>query len=192
MANEPVITIVGNTGSEAELRFTPSGAAVSNFSVCVTPRVKQGDQWVDGDATWYRVNAWRQLAENCAESIGKGMRVIVQGRLSNRKYTTPEGDVRYSLEITADAVGPDLQWATARVVKPERSQGGGYDQGGQQRQQSGGGQYANQGGQRRQAPQNDDPWGSAPASQGGGAGYGGGGGFTDEPPFHNNTPPFMA
>jgi single-strand DNA-binding protein len=191
MANEPVITIVGNTGSDPELRFTPSGAAVSNFSVCVTPRVKQGDQWVDGDATWYRVNAWRQLAENCAESIGKGMRVIVQGRLSNRKYTTPEGDVRYSLEITADAVGPDLQWATARVVKPERTQGN-YDQGGQQRQQGGDGQYANQGGQRRQAPQNDDPWGSAPASQGGGGGYGGGGGFAEEPPFHNNMPPFIA
>jgi single-strand DNA-binding protein len=183
MANEPVITIVGNTGSDPELRFTPSGAAVSNFSVCVTPRVKnQAGEWVNGDPTWYRVNAWRGLAENCAESISSGMRVIVQGRLSNRKYDAPDGSPRYSLEITADAVGPDLMWAQARVQKAERSQGGGYDQGSQQRQQGGGGQYANQGGQRRQAPQNDDPWGSAPANQGGG-GYGGGGGFAEEPPF---------
>jgi single-strand DNA-binding protein len=184
MANEPIITIVGNTGSEAELRFTPNGAAVANFSVCCTPRTKnQAGEWVDGDATWYRVNAWRSLAENCAESIGKGMRVIVQGRLSNRKYTTPEGDVRYSLEITADAVGPDLQWASARVQKAERTQGGGgYDQGGQQRQQGGGGQYGGQGGggqQRRQAPQNDDPWGSAPAN----TQTGSAGGWAEEPPF---------
>jgi single-strand DNA-binding protein len=174
MANEPVITIVGNTGSEAELRFTPNGAAVANFSVCVTPRTKsQSGEWVDGDPTWYRVNAWRQLAENCAESVGKGMRVIVQGRLNNRKWTTPEGAERYTLEITADAVGPDLTWATAQVRKAERSGGGGGYGGGQQQ----GGQY--QGGGQRQQQANDDPWGSAPAR----GGNQGGGGFAEEPPF---------
>jgi single-strand DNA-binding protein len=176
MANEPVITIVGNTGSDAELRFTPSGAAVANFSVCVTPRTKQGDQWVDGEPTWYRINAWRQMAENVAETIVKGMRVIVQGRLNNRKYVTPEGETRYTLEITADACGPDLTWAIAQVKKAERSGGGGgYNQGGGQQQ---GGQYQG-GGQRQQQQANDDPWGSAP-SRGGNQG---GGGFADEPPF---------
>lgn len=177
MANEPIITIVGNTGGDAELRFTPNGAAVANFSVAVTPRTKnQAGEWVDGEATWYRVNCWRSLAENVAESIVSGMRVIVQGRLQLRKWQNDQKEGQ-SLEITADAVGPDLMWAQAKVRRAERQ--GGYDQGGQQRQQ-GGGQYGgNQGGQRRQAPQNDDPWGSAPAN----TQTGSAGGWAEEPPF---------
>lgn len=194
MANEAIITIVGNVGSEPELRFTPSGAAVTNFSVAVTPRRKnnQTQEWEDGEATWYRVNAWRQMAENIAESITKGTRVIVQGRLENRKYELREGGTGYSLEITADACGPDLMWALARVQRPDRSggpQGGGSPADdpwasdaprgnqGSQRQQ-GGGQYSNQGGGGRGQQQGfdqGDPWGSPPP--------GTGRGFSDEPPF---------
>lgn len=177
MANEPIITIVGNVGDEPEIRFTPSGAAVCNFRVAVTPRRKTPEgTWEDGDATWYRVNAWRGLAENIAESIVKGTRVIVQGRLENRKYETRDGGTGYSLEITADACGPDLMWATARAQRPDRNQGGGRPAddpwtqdapaGGQRRQQ-GGGQY----GGRPAA----DPWGQPP--------QGGPQGFADEPPF---------
>lgn len=191
MANEPIITIVGNVGSEPELRFTPSGAAVCNFSVAVTPRRKNGDQWEDGEATWYRVNAWRGLAENIAESIQKGTRVIVQGRLENRKFELREGGTGYSLEITADACGPDLMWAHARVQRPDRSQGsrpaddpwaqdapGGQQQGGGQRRQQGGGQYGGrQGGGQQQGFDQGDPWGSAPATAGGRGGY------DDPPPF---------
>lgn len=194
MYNEPIITIVGNVGSEPELRFTPSGAAVCNFSVAVTPRRKnqQTQEWEDGEPTWYRVNAWRSLAENLAESIMKGSRVIVVGRLENRKYESREGGTGYSLEITADACGPDCQWATAKVQRPDRQQGGqqggrgggGADQwngGGGGRQQ--GGQYGGrpQGGGGRGAAPADDPWGQPP--QGGGGWSQGGGGFTDEPPF---------
>lgn len=190
MYNEPIITIVGNVGSEPALQFTPSGAAVCNFSVAVTPRRKnqQTQEWEDGEPTWYRVNAWRSLAENLAESIMKGSRVIVVGRLENRKYDSREGGTGYSLEITADACGPDCQWATAKVQRPDRQQGGrgggGADQwngGGGGRQQ--GGQYGGrpQGGGGRGAAPADDPWGQPP--QGGGGWSQGGGGFTDEPPF---------
>jgi single-strand DNA-binding protein len=189
MANEPIITIVGNVGSEPDLKFTPSGAAVCNFSVAVTPRRKTQDGWEDGDATWYRVNAWRGLAENIAESVPKGTRVIVQGRLENRKYESRDGGTGYSLEITADACGPDLMWATARVQRPERNQGGSRPAddpwaqdapaGSQRRNQGGGGgQYGGRGGGggRQQGFDQDDPWGSPP-------GRTGGGGFSDEPSF---------
>jgi single-strand DNA-binding protein len=197
MYNEPIITIVGNVGSEPELRFTPSGAAVCNFSVAVTPRRKnqQTQEWEDGEPTWYRVNAWRSLAENLAESITKGSRVIVVGRIENRKYELREGGTGYSLEITADACGPDCTWAMARVQRPDRAggQGGGgrpaddpwasdTPRGGGQRQQGGGGQYGGRGGGQydnrgggQQRMDQGDPWGSAPQR--------GGGGYSDEPPF---------
>jgi single-strand DNA-binding protein len=184
------ITVVGNLGGDPELRFTPSGAAVCNFNLADQQRRKnpQTDQWEDGDTTWYRVNVWRQMAENVAESLSKGDRVIVKGRVTLREWTGTDGSTGKTLEITADLVGPDLKWATATVNRVARQDA--PDNYGNQGQQ--GGQYERQnrpqGG--RQAPQ-DDLWGSAP-----GYGQGGGGGrnqgFQDKPPFHNNTPAFIA
>jgi single-strand DNA-binding protein len=176
MAGEATVTFVGNLGGDPELRFTQSGTAVCSFSVGVAARKKDGEQWKDGETTWYRCNVWRDEAENVAESLGKGDRVIVTGRLENRPYEGREGDKRYSLEVQVDAMGPELRWAQATVRRVQREGGGGgwSDDGGQQRQ----GQYRQQ---RGQAPA-DDPWGSAPPRGGGGYG-GGGGGFSDEPPF---------
>ena len=119
MAGEPVITIIGNATADAELRFTPSGAAVCSFSVAQTPRVKQGDTWVDGEPTFYRCSAWRQLGESAAETITRGMRLIVHGRLATRSYEK-DGVKRTSLEVDVEAVGPDLRYATAKVMKAER------------------------------------------------------------------------
>jgi single-strand DNA-binding protein len=113
--------IVGNLTDDPELRFTPNGAAVANFRVAVTPRVKDGDSWKDGDTSFFRVNAWRQLAENAKESLTKGDRVIVVGRLKARSWETPEGDKRSVVEVEADELGPSLKWATA---KPERATSG--------------------------------------------------------------------
>lgn len=117
------ITIVGNAGSEPELRYTPTGSGVANFSVAVTPRHfdKTSNTWSDGDTTWYRVNAWNQLAENVAESIRKGDRVIVLGSLENREWEDADGNTRHTLEVRADAIGPDLMFASARVTKSARS-----------------------------------------------------------------------
>jgi single-strand DNA-binding protein len=147
MAGEPIITVVGNLTDDPELRFTPSGAAVANFTVASTPRTKQGDEWVDGEAMFLRCSIWRQAAENVAESLQRGMRVIVQGRLKCRSYEDREGAKRTSWELEVDAIGPELQWATARVTKTSR-QGGGQGQS-QQRQQ------------RQPA---SDPWGAQPTS----------------------------
>jgi single-strand DNA-binding protein len=188
MAGNAQISFIGNLGGEPELRFTPSGAAVVNFSVGVAERKKDGDNWVDGETTWYRCNAWRTLAENIAESLTRGARVVVTGTIKSRSYENREGGKGVSWEVEVDGIGPDLRFATAKVQRAERSGGGapqgggGWNQGGQQRQQGGGGQY-NQGGQygggqQRGAAPADDPWGSAPQ---GGGGYQGG--FTDEPPF---------
>jgi len=186
MAGNAQISFVGNLGGDPELRFTPSGAAVVNFSVGVAERRKEGDNWVDGETTWYRCNAWRSLAENIAESLTKGTRVLVVGTIKSRKYQARDGGEGVSWEVEVDSVGPDLRWATARVQRAERTQGGGQpqggggwsnQQGGQQRQGNQGGQY---GGQQRGAAPADDPWGSAPQ---GGGGWNQGGGFTDEPPF---------
>lgn len=153
------LTVVGNLTSDPELRFTPSGAAVANFTVVSTPRMlnKQTQEWEDGDPLFLRCNIWRQAAENVAESLFKGTRVIVQGRLKQRSYETKEGEKRTVMELEVDEIGPTLKWASAKVNKVERS---------------GGGQ------QQRGAAASDDPWGSAPANQ-----YRGGGGFADEPPF---------
>ena len=158
MAGETVITVVGNLVDDPELRFTPSGAAVANFRIASTPRTfdRQANEWKDGDALFLSCSVWRQAAENVAESLQKGMRVVVQGRLKSRQYETREGEKRTVFEIQVDEVGPALAFATAKVTRASRSGGGGgYSGGGQQSrpQQSGG----------------DDPW-ATPAPQGGGSG----------------------
>ena len=194
MAGETLITVVGNLVDDPELRFTPSGAAVANFRIASTPRTfdKQSNEWKDGDSLFLSCSVWRQAAENVAESLQRGMRVVVQGRLKSRTYETREGEKRTVFEIEVEEVGPSLKYATAKVTRTTRSGGnsGGYG-GGQQAggQQSGGG---------------DDPWATPapPASgqqggwgapaEGGQAAQGGGqqpdpwaapGVGTDEPPF---------
>lgn len=123
MSGEPIITVVGNVTADPELRFTPAGKAVAGFTVASTPRTKNGDEWVDGETTWLRCSAWEQLAENVAESITKGTRVIVQGAMSSRSYEK-DGQTRTSLELRVDAIGPELRFATARVERAQRGQGG--------------------------------------------------------------------
>lgn len=151
MAGETVITVVGNLVDDPELRFTPSGAAVANFRIASTPRTfdKQSNEWKDGDALFLSCSVWRQAAENVAESLQKGMRVVVQGRLKQRSYETREGEKRTVVELDVDEVGPSLKYATAKVARVQRGGGGGGYSGGT----SGG----------------DDPWASSPA-QGGQAG----------------------
>ena len=159
MAGETVITVVGNLVDDPELRFTPSGAAVANFRIASTPRTldRQTNEWKDGDALFLSCSVWRQAAENVAESLQKGMRVVVQGRLKQRQYETREGEKRTVVELDVDEVGPSLKYATAKVARTTRQGGGGgYSGGGA----SGGG---------------DDPWASAaPASGQGGGGQQGG------------------
>lgn len=160
MAGETVITVVGNLTADPELRFLPSGAAVANFTVASTPRTfdRQSGEWKDGDALFLNCSVWRQAAENVAESLRKGMRVLVQGRLRQRSYETQQGERRTVVELEVDEVGPSLRYATAAVTRSSGGQGG---QGGG----FGGGQggYGNQGNQ------------GGYGSQGGqGGGYGGG------------------
>ncbi len=201
MAGETVITVVGNLVDDPELRFTPSGAAVANFRIASTPRTfdRQANEWKDGDALFLTCSVWRQAAENVAESLQRGMRVVVQGRLKSRTYETREGEKRTVFEIEVEEVGPSLKYATAKVTRTTRQggqggQGGGGWGGGQGGQGGqGGGQPSGQG-----APQGDDPW-ATPAPQSGGQGGGGGWGApasspandpwgapgvgSDEPPF---------
>ena len=169
MAGNAQISFVGNLGGDPELRFTPSGAAVTNFSVGVAERKRDGDQWVDGETTWYRCNAWRTLAENIAESLTKGTRVVVVGTIKSRSYETREGGKGVAWEVEVDAIGPDLRFATARSQRADRQQGGGgYSQGGGGADQWNGGGGQQQGGQYGGRPQGrgaapaDDPWGSPP------------------------------
>ncbi|WP_406690337.1 single-stranded DNA-binding protein [Saccharopolyspora sp. ID03-671] len=124
MAGEIEMTIVGNLTADPELRFTPSGAAVANFTVANNPRYfdRQTGEWKDGDATFLRCNIWRQMAENVSESLKRGMRVIVQGRLRQRSFETKEGEKRTVMELEVDTIGPDLRYATASVNKVSRSQ----------------------------------------------------------------------
>ncbi len=177
MAGETIITLVGNLTADPELRFTPSGAPVANFTVASTPRTfdRATSEWKDGDAMFINCSVWRQAAENVAETLTKGMRVIVQGRLKSRSYETREGERRTVFEIEVDEVGPSLRYATAKV---NRTSGGG----------GGGGGYSQQGG----SGGGDNNW-SSNSGQGGG-GYGGGGNRqpvndpwasaqSDEPPF---------
>ena len=136
MAGETVITVVGNLVDDPELRFTPSGAAVANFRIASTPRTfdKQTNEWKDGEALFLSCSVWRQAAENVAESLQKGMRVVVQGRLKQRSYETREGEKRTVVELDVDEVGPSLKYATAKVARVQRSGGGGgYGSGGGRR-----------------------------------------------------------
>ena len=145
MAGDTQITVVGNLVDDPELRFTPSGAAVANFRIASTPRTfdKQSNEWKDGDALFLSCSVWRQAAENVAESLQKGMRVVVQGNLRSRQYETREGEKRTVFEIQVDEVGPSLKYATAKVTRTQRSGGSSYG-GGQQ----GGGQGSGPGRQR--------------------------------------------
>jgi single-strand DNA-binding protein len=161
MAGETVITVVGNLTADPELRFTPSGAAVASFTIASTPRTfdRNTNEWKDGEALFLRCSIWRQAAENVAESLQRGMRVVAQGRLRQRSYETREGEKRTVIEMEVDEVGPSLRYATAKVNRTQRgSSGGGFGSSGSD-----------------SAAPAEDPWGSAPASSGGG--------FSDEPPF---------
>ena|SRR5262245_36211458 len=184
MAGDTQITVVGNLVDDPELRFTPSGAAVANFRIASTPRTfdRQTNEWKDGEALFLSCSVWRQAAENVAESLQKGMRVVVQGNLRSRQYETREGEKRTVFEIQVDEVGPSLRYATAKVTRTQRSGGSSYG-GGQQ----GGGQSS---------PADNDPWATPAQSQapaGGAGGQGGGapandpwatpGVSSDEPPF---------
>ncbi|GGO86286.1 single-stranded DNA-binding protein [Wenjunlia tyrosinilytica] len=193
MAGETVITVVGNLTDDPELRFTPSGAAVANFTIASTPRTfdRQTNEWKDGDALFLRCSIWRQAAENVAESLQRGMRVVAQGRLRQRSYETQQGEKRTVVELEVDEIGPSLRYASAKVTKTGgRGQGGGGGFGGGGGGQQGGGWGGNAPGgapQQGGAPA-DDPWATgAPASGGqGGGNWGGnqsGGGYSDEPPF---------
>ena len=191
MAGETPITLVGNLTADPELRFTPSGAAVANFTVASTPRTfdRQSNEWRDGDAMFLNCAVWRQAAENVAESLQKGMRVIVQGRLKSRSYETREGEKRTVFEVDVDEVGPALRYATAKVTRTTSGGGGGGGQGGGGR--SGGGGYGGGGGAASSSNGGgggDDPWATG-ASTGGGGGNRSQGSDpwatpqSDEPPF---------
>ena len=177
MAGDTVITVIGNLTADPELRFTPSGAAVANFTVASTPRMfdRQTNEWKDGEALFLRCNIWREAAENVAESLTRGSRVIVSGRLKQRSFETREGEKRTVVELEVDEIGPSLRYATAKVNKASRSGGGG---GGFVGGGGGGGsrQPAQGAGSTGGAAGGDDPLGSAPAS----GSFGGG---DDEPPF---------
>ena len=167
MANDTTITIIGNLTADPELRFTQSGVAVANFTIASTPRTfdKQRNEWVDGEALFLRSTIWRDAAENVAESLEKGSRVIAQGRLVQRSFTDREGNNRTSIELDVDEIGPGLRYATAKPQKIDRRQSGGRaPQGTPQGGSWGGGGYGGQ--------QGGDPW----ASGGNQGGY-------DDPPF---------
>jgi single-strand DNA-binding protein len=171
MAGEPVMTLVGNAANDAELKYTPSGAALATFTLAVTPRIKQGDSWKDGETTWFRCSVWREMAEQVAETVTKGMRLIVHGRFKTRQYEK-DGQTRTSIEIDVEEVGPSLRYATAQVKKMQRSSS----------DQQGGGGFGSTGSgssrsrTERSVTPNDDPWASSVQASGQGA-------FPEEPPF---------
>lgn len=194
MAGDTVITIIGNLTADPELRWTQSGAAVADFTVASTPRTydRNAGEWRDGDTLFMRCSVWRDTAENVAESLRKGMRVIVQGRLTQRSYDTQQGERRTVVELQVDEVGPSLRRARAQVTRTAPSGGGGYQsdnrgqqQGGYQQAAPQGGGYGGgqqggygQGGANYGAPTGgspEDPWRTAPS--------GGSTSFGDEPPF---------
>ncbi|MEL4503363.1 single-stranded DNA-binding protein [Luteococcus sp. H138] len=177
MAGETPITLVGNLTADPELRFTPSGAAVANFTVASTPRQfdRQSNEWRDGEAMFLNCSVWRQAAENVAESLTKGMRVVVQGRLKSRSYETREGEKRTVFEVEVDEIGPSLRYATAKVTRTSGgnsgggnwqggNQGGGYNQGGGAPAPAAGG---NQGWNNQGGGNAGGGWQSAPQGQGG-------------------------
>lgn len=163
MAGDTIITVIGNLTADPELRFTQSGAAVANFTVASTPRTldRQTGEWKDGEALFLRCNIWRQAAENVAESLTRGARVIVSGRLKQRTFETREGEKRTVVELEVEEVGPSLKYATAKVNKADRGSNDGF-----------GGGYGASGGARSGG---DDPWAGAPPA--------GAGSVADEPPF---------
>ncbi|MGO4455015.1 single-stranded DNA-binding protein [Arthrobacter sp. RAF14] len=200
MAGETPITVIGNLTNDPELRFTPSGSAVANFTIASTPRTfdRQSNEWKDGETLFLRASIWREAAENVAESLTKGMRVIVSGRLKSRTYETKEGEKRTVMELEVDEIGPSLRYANAKVNRNQRSggQGGGGwnggqsgnggdswgNQGGGSAAPSGGNQGGNWGGnsrpqQRPAAQPQDDPWATPGVSDGWGNGP------DSEPPF---------
>jgi len=172
MAGETILTVIGNITDDPDLRFTPSGAAVANFTVASTPRIydKQTNEWKDGDALFLRCSIWRQAAENVAESLQRGSRVVVSGRLKQRSYETREGEKRTVVELDVEEIGASLKYATAKITKTTRSGGGG---GG-----GGGGDTSGQAG--------NDPWASQPSgsqSSSGNDPWAAPSGGTDDPPF---------
>jgi single-strand DNA-binding protein len=171
MAGETTITVIGNLTDDPELRFTTSGAAVAKFRIASTPRTldRASGEWKDGEPLFLACSVWRQAAENVAESLQRGSRVIVSGRLRQRSYETKEGEKRTVYELEVDEIGPSLRYATAKVQKMSRSSSGGGGFGSSGGGQGGGGGFAN-----------DDPWATATPAGGGG---GGGGNFDEEPPF---------
>ncbi|WP_194832391.1 single-stranded DNA-binding protein [Nocardia sp. XZ_19_369] len=182
MAGDTVITVIGNLTADPELRFTPAGAAVANFTVASTPRMfdRNSNEWKDGEALFLRCNIWREAAENVAESLTRGSRVIVSGRLKQRSYETAQGEKRTVVELEVDEVGPSLKYATAKVNKTSRGGGGGGGGGFGSGGSGGGGNSAPAGGGGgRSGGAEEDPWGSAPAA----GSFGGGGRVDDEPPF---------
>jgi single-strand DNA-binding protein len=189
MAGETPITVVGNLTADPELRFTPSGAAVANFTVASTPRTfdRQSNEWKDGEALFLNCSVWRQAAENAAESLTRGMRVIVSGRLKARSYETREGEKRTVFEIDVDEVGPSMKYATAKVTKTSRSGGGqGYGSGGGGDDPWASNQSTGQSGQSGQGGWGGQQGSGAPAGSQGGdpwATSGSAGGHQDEPPF---------
>jgi single-strand DNA-binding protein len=182
MAGDTVITVIGNLTDDPELRFTPSGAAVANFTVASTPRTfnRQSNAWEDGETLFLRCSIWRQAAENVAESLTRGTRVVVQGRLKSRSYETREGEKRTVMELEVDEIGASLAFATAKITRASRSGGqGGYaggSSGGSGSGGSGGGAPANDPwatpapSQPRQSAPANDPWATPGVGQ-------------DEPPF---------
>ncbi|MFJ5862191.1 single-stranded DNA-binding protein [Pseudarthrobacter sp. NPDC092439] len=191
MAGETTITVVGNLTNDPELRFTPSGSAVANFTIASTPRTfdRQSNEWKDGETLFLRASVWREAAENVAESLTKGMRVIVTGRLKSRSYETKEGEKRTVIELEVDEIGPSLRYANAKVNRTQRSggQGGGGFGGGNGGGGFGGGNPGgNQGGNsggwgggNSQQSGQDDPWATPGVSNAGGWGNG----PDSEPPF---------
>ena len=171
-AGDTPITVVGNLVADPELRFTPSGQPVATFRVASTPRMRDNatGEWKDGDSLFLSCNVWRQAAENVAESLQRGMRVIVTGRLKQRNYETKEGEKRTVYEVEVDDVGPSLRNASAKVNRASRGTGeGGFSGGGNRGGSYSGGQGSSSGGGSR----NEDPWASDAS----------GGGYSDEPPF---------
>lgn len=186
MAGETVITVVGNLTDDPELRFTPSGAAVAKFRIASTPRTldRQSGEWKDGEPLFLACNIWRDAAEHVAESLQRGARVIVQGRLRQRSYETREGEKRTVYELEVDEIGPSLRYATAKVQRMSRS-GGGAGGGGGFGASNGGG-----GGNRQPSSSSgggggnfDDPWATAAPAQGSRSGGGTSSSFDEEPPF---------
>ncbi len=184
MAGETIITVVGNLTNDPELRFTPSGSAVANFTIASTPRTfdRQSNEWKDGETLFLRASVWREAAENVAESLTKGTRVVVQGRLKSRSYETKEGEKRTVMELEVDEIGPSLRYASAKVNRTQRSgAGGGGNFGGGSGGSGGNSSQGNSGwggGQGQSAPA-EDPWGTP---SGGSSGWGSGP-DSSEPPF---------